>query len=118
MRLRDELTSDFAGLLLDTLDGNGLKTCVSDDASINRKRMNRRGIGQLRVHQLLRLLVALCHHCSRHSEKLFLGVWWKLGLMIVAMADSEQYFDFVDDVTQKSRNQRSTAEGKVKPLKL
>ena len=97
MKLRDELTSNFAGLLLDTVNDNGLKTCVSDDAGINRTKTNRRSIGQLRVHQLLRLLVALCHHCSRHSEKLFLAMWWKLGLMIVAMADSEHYFDFVDE---------------------
>jgi hypothetical protein len=97
MKLREKLTSDFAGLLLDTVKDNGWLTCVSDDASINRRRMNRKGIGQLRLHQVLRLLVALCHHCSRHSEKQFLGLWWKLGLMIAAKADNENYFDFVDE---------------------
>ena len=97
MKLRDELTSDFAKLLLDTMEDNGLKTCVTNDAVINRKKMYRRGIGMLRVHQLLRLLVALCHHSSRRSEKLFLSMWWKLGMLIVAMAESEHYYDFVDE---------------------
>ena len=97
MKLRDKLTSDFVGLLLDSVRDNGWTTCVSNDASINRKYMNRAGIGRLRVHQLLRLLVALCHHSSRRSEKMFLGMWGKLGQMIVAMADSEHYYDFVDE---------------------
>lgn len=97
MKLRDKLTSDFAGLLLDNVRNNGWLTCVSNDASINRGKMNRRGIGQLRLHQVLRLLVALCHHSSRRSEKLFMALWWKLGLMILAMSDNEHYYDFVDE---------------------
>ena len=97
MKLKDKLTGDFVGLLLDSVRDNGWTTCVSNDASINRKHINRAGIGGLRVHQLLRLLVALCYHCSRRSEKLFSGMWWKLEQVIVAMADSEHYYDFVDE---------------------
>ena len=97
MKLRDELTSDFVGLVLDEVRDNGWLTSVSDDACINRKRMTRKGIGLLRVHQLLRVLVALCHHSGRRSEKLFLHLWWKLGMTIMTMADSEQYYDFVDE---------------------
>ncbi len=96
MKLRDELTSDFAGLLLDSVRDNGWMTCVSNDAGINRMRMNRKGIGQLRVHQMLRLLVVVCYHSSRHSDKHFLALWWKLGQQIVAMADSDSYLDFVE----------------------
>lgn len=98
MRLRDQLTSDFAGLLLDSVKDNGWLTSVTNDAGIYRGKMNRKGIGQLRVHQLLRLLVALSYHYSRRSDKLFMALWWKLGLMIEDMADSDSYYDFVDDL--------------------
>lgn len=97
MRLREKLTSDFVGLLLDSVKDNGFLTCVSEDAGINRRKMNRIGLGQLRVHQMLRLLVAMSHHCSRRSEKMFMGLWWQLGLMIMDMSDNETYYDFVDE---------------------
>ena len=96
MKLRDELTIDFAGLLLDSVRDNGWLTCVSNDAGINRVHLNRKGIGQLRVHQVLRLLVVVCYHTSRHSEKLFMAIWWRMGQRIMAMADSDNYFDFVE----------------------
>ena len=97
MKLKSELRSNFVGLLLDEVKDNGWLTCVSDDACINRKQMTRKGIGMLRVHQLLRLMVALCHHSSRHSGKRFMALWWKLGLMVIAMADNDHYYDYVDE---------------------
>ncbi len=97
MKQREKLTSDFAGLLLDFVKDNGWLTAVSDDAGINRKKMTRKGIGLLRVHQLLRMLVALCYHSSRRSDKLFLALWWELGRIITALADGMDYYDLVDE---------------------
>ena len=98
MRLRDKLTSDIAELLLDAMRNNGWLTNVTDDAGIYRKKMNRRGIGQLRVHQLLRLLVALCFHSSRRSRLIFIQLWAKMGQIISEMADdADRYDEFLKD---------------------
>jgi hypothetical protein len=96
MLLREQLTRDFAGLLLDSIRDNGLKTSVSDDAGINRNSLNRKGLAEMKLHQLLRLLVALCHHQSRFSAQTFFKLWMKMGKVIYQMAD-EHFFEMCNE---------------------
>ncbi len=101
MLLREKLTSDVAGLLLDSIRDKGLTTAVSEGAGINRKYFNRRGLSKLTMPRLLRLLVALCFHQTRRSEKVFWAMWWKIGTIIIQMSDDHFY-----DMCDECRNQR------------
>lgn len=96
MLLREQLISDFVGLLLDSVRNNGWLTHVSDDAGINRKKMNRKGLASMPLGTILRLILALCHHLNRRSPKDFMALWWKLGLVIQIMED-EHYWDLIDE---------------------
>lgn len=96
MKRRDFLTSEFTAMLLSQIRDNGFLTAVSNDASINRTKMNRTGFAKLRVHQLLRILVALSFHLSRRSPKAFLAMWWQLGLLIQAMSEDD-YDEFCNE---------------------
>ena len=60
MMLKQQLTSEVAGIILDHVrETKGRLTLISDATRINRKHFTVRGFSQLRVHQMLRIVYAL-----------------------------------------------------------
>ena len=58
--LKDELTSNVAGIILHHVkETKGRLTEISDLCGINRKEFNRRGLAKMKLHRLLRLVYAL-----------------------------------------------------------
>lgn len=58
--LRDELTSDVAGIILECLRGvKGRVTEVSNLSGINRREINRKGLAKMRMNRLMRLVYAM-----------------------------------------------------------
>ena len=71
--LRDELTSDVAGFILEYLRSvKGRLTEVSNLSGINRREINRKGLSKMRMSRLMRLvytmqLVMPPYKCGRRS---------------------------------------------------
>ena len=58
--LRDELTSDVAGIILENLRSvKGRLTEVSNLSGINRREINRKGLAKMRMNRLMRLVYAM-----------------------------------------------------------
>ena len=58
--LKDELTSNVAGIILHHVkETKGRLTEISDLCGINRKEFNVRGFASLKLHRLLRVIYAL-----------------------------------------------------------
>ena len=58
--LRDELTSDVAGIILESLRSvKGRMTEVSNLSGINRRELNRKGLAKMRMNHLMRLVYAM-----------------------------------------------------------
>ena len=58
--LRDELTSDVAGIILESLRSvKGRLTEVSNLSGINRRELNRKGLSKMRMNRLMRLVYAM-----------------------------------------------------------
>jgi hypothetical protein len=91
MLLREQLTSSVSGLLLENIRDNGWLTAISNDAGINRSKLNKRGLAKMPLDQLVRLLVAISYHNSRRSSKMFYSNWCKLGQFICQV--SENHYD-------------------------
>ena len=58
--IKDRLTSEVAGIILRYAKSyKGLLTLVSDESRINRREFNIRGLSQMKLHRLLRILYVL-----------------------------------------------------------
>ena len=58
--LRDELTSDVAGIILENLRSvKGRLTEVSNLSGINRRELNRKGLSKMRMNRLMRLVYTM-----------------------------------------------------------
>ena len=58
--LRDELTSDVAGIILEYLRSvKGRLTEVSNLSGINRRELNRKGLSKMRMNRLMRLVYTM-----------------------------------------------------------
>ena len=58
--LRDELTSDVAGIILEYLRSvKGRLTEVSNLSGINRREINRKGLSKMRMNRLMRLVYTM-----------------------------------------------------------
>ena len=58
--LRDELTSDVAGIILEYLRSvKGRLTEVSNLSGINRRELNRKGLAKMRMNRLMRLVYTM-----------------------------------------------------------
>ena len=60
--LREDLASDFAGTILDSVKENGLLRTISEDVGINRSEFNRKGIAGMKLFRVLRILVGLAFY--------------------------------------------------------
>ena len=58
--IKDQLTSEVASIILRYVKSyKGLLTLVSDESRINRREFNVRGLSQMKLHRLLRILYVL-----------------------------------------------------------
>ena len=58
--IKDRLTSEVASIILRYVKSyKGLLTLVSDESKINRSEFNVRGLSQMKLHRLLRILSVL-----------------------------------------------------------
>ncbi len=58
--LKDQLTSEVAGIILDRVrESKGRVTEISDLCRINRRELNVRGLSRMKLHRLLRIVYAL-----------------------------------------------------------
>lgn len=95
MKLREQLVSDFAGIVIGTVKDNGWLTHISNEVGINRREFNRKGMSKMKLHRLLRILTALAW---RMPWKRFRGVWMTLGEIIYEMGN-DHFPEFCDENT-------------------
>jgi len=58
--LKDQLTSEVAGIILDRVrESKGRVTEISDLCRINRRELNVRGLSRMKLHRLLRIVYSL-----------------------------------------------------------
>ena len=59
-KLKDQMTSKVTGIILAHVrNKKGRLTEISDDAKINRKEFNTRGLAKMQFHRVLRILYAV-----------------------------------------------------------
>ena len=96
MLLREQLTSEFVGQVLDDMKNNGWLTQISDEVGVNRRELTRKGLADMKLSRALRLLVGLCDHQCRRSYSQWYELWMQLGRIILDMAENH-YYEMVDE---------------------
>ena len=88
--LRDELTSDVAGIILENLRSvKGRLTEVSNLSGINRRELNRKGLAKMRMNRLMRLVYAmLLIMPSKKSD----AMWQKI---LEKVREYANYYDYI-----------------------
>ena len=88
--LRDELTSDVAGVILESLRSvKGRMTEVSNLSGINRRELNRKGLSKMRMNRLMRLVYAmLLIMPSKKSD----AMWQKI---LEKVREYANYYDYI-----------------------
>lgn len=88
--LRDELTSDVAGIILEYLRSvKGRLTEVSNLSGINRRELNRRGLAKMRMNRLMRLVYTMQLVMPPYKSE---AMWQKIIEKVREYAD---YYDFI-----------------------
>lgn len=88
--LRDELTNEVAGIILQYLrDVKGRTTEVSNLSSINRREINRKGLVKMKMNRLLRLVYTMLLIMPPQSSE---AMWQDILKKIREFAD---YYDFI-----------------------
>lgn len=88
--LRDEMTSEVAGIILHYLrDVKGRTTEVSNLSGINRREINRKGLAKMKLNRLLRLIYAMLLLMPPKTSE---SMWQDILGKIREFAD---YFDFI-----------------------
>lgn len=88
--LRDELTSDVAGIILEYLRSvKGRLTEVSNLSGINRREINRKGLAKMRMNRLMRLVYTMQ---LVMPPKVSDAMWQKIIEKVREYAD---YYDFI-----------------------
>ena len=93
MLLREQLVSDFAGIILGCVRNNGWLTDISENVGINRKEFNRKKFSSMQLHRVLRIVAGLAWKMSWYR---FSIVWMKLGELIFKMGD-QQFYELCDE---------------------
>ena len=96
MLLRDLLTNEFVRLLIDSVKDNGWLTQISDEVGIGRGEFSCRGLANMKLHRVLRLLVGVCEHHCRRSPREWFVLWAQLGKVVYDMAD-DHYYEMIDE---------------------
>ena len=88
--LRDELTSDVAGIILENLRSvKGRLTEVSNLSGINRRELNRKGLAMMRMNRLMRLVYAMLLIMPPKKSD---AMWQKI---LEKLRDYAKDFDFI-----------------------
>ena len=88
--LRDELTSDVAGIILEYLRSvKGRLTEVSNLSGINRRELNRKGLAKMRMSRLMRLVYTMQLVMPPYKSD---AMWQKILEKVREYAD---YYDFI-----------------------
>ena len=88
--LRDELTSDVAGIILESLRSvKGRMTEVSNLSGINRRELNRKGLSKMRMNRLMRLVYTMTLVMPPKASD---AMWQKI---IEKVRDYAKDFDFI-----------------------
>ena len=88
--LRDELTSDVAGIILEYLRSvKGRMTEVSNLSGINRREINRKGLAKMRMSRLMRLVYTMQLVMPPKASD---TMWQKIIEKVREYAD---YYDFI-----------------------
>ena len=88
--LRDELTSDVAGIILEYLRSvKGRLTEVSNLSGINRREINRKGLAKMRMSRLMRLVYTMQLVMPPYKSE---AMWQKIIEKVREYAD---YYDFI-----------------------
>ena len=88
--LRNELTSDVAGIILEYLRSvKGRLTEVSNLSGINRRELNRKGLAKMRMNRLMRLVYTMQLVMPPYKSE---AMWQKIIEKVREYAD---YYDFI-----------------------
>ena len=88
--LRDELTSDVAGIILESLRSvKGRLTEVSNLSGINRRELNRKGLAKMRMNRLMRLVYAMLLIMSPKKSD---AMWQKI---LEKVREYANYYDYI-----------------------
>jgi acyl-[acyl carrier protein]--UDP-N-acetylglucosamine O-acyltransferase len=88
--LRDELTSDVAGIILESLRSVKVRmTEVSNLSGINRRELNRKGLSKMRMNRLMRLVYTMTLVMPPKASD---AMWKKIIEKVREYAD---YYDFI-----------------------
>lgn len=88
--LRDELTSDVAGIILEYLRSvKGRLTEVSNLSGINRREINRKGLAKMRMSRLMRLVYTMQLVMPPYKSE---AMWQKIIEKVREYAD---YYDYI-----------------------
>ena len=88
--LRDELTSDVAGIILEYLRSvKGRMTEVSNLSGINRREINRKGLSKMRMNRLMRLVYTMTLVMPPKASE---AMWQKI---IEKVREYVDYYDFI-----------------------
>ena len=80
MKLKEKLSSECIGIILDAVKEKCRKTILSDECGINRKYFNRKMFRLLRFHRVVNLLYSMSSWMSREEfvevgKQLFGKIW-------------------------------------------
>ena len=80
MKLKEKLSSECIGIILDAVKEKCRKTILGDECGINRKYFNRKMFRLLRFHRVVNLLYSMSSWMSREEfvevgEQLFGKIW-------------------------------------------
>ena len=88
--LRDELTSDVAGIILENLRSvKGRLTEVSNLSGINRRELNRKGLAKMRMNRLMRLVYAMLLIMPPKKSD---AMWQKI---LEKLREYANYYDYI-----------------------
>ena len=88
--LRDELTSDVAGIILECLRSvKDRLTEVSNLSGINRREINRKGLSKMRMSRLMRLVYTMQLVMPPYKSE---AMWQKIIEKVREYAD---YYDYI-----------------------
>ena len=88
--LRDDLTSDVAGIILENLRSvKGRLTEVSNLSGINRRELNRKGLAKMRMNRLMRLVYTMQLVMPPYKSD---AMWQKIIEKVREYAD---YYDYI-----------------------
>lgn len=98
MSVKDKLTKDLVGMIVDMISSTGKKTYISDEAKVNRKFFTRNHLHRMKLHVFIRALFFCAVWTGRDEfqalgEEIFDKIW--------AVADEHEYDFYEEDYDEE-----------------